>query len=69
MALGNGGRELMYCILADVVDLILCPLLLYEKLGVVSGVALTSGECLLLSPELGVELLKLLERELQFGVI
>lgn len=40
MALGNGGRELVYCILSDVVDLILCTLLLYEKLRVVSGVSL-----------------------------
>ena len=69
VALGNGGRELMYCILADVVDLILCTLLLYEKLRVVSGVALASGECLLLSPEFGVELLKLLCGELQFGAV
>ena len=69
MALGNGGRELMYCILSDVVDLILCALLLYEKLGVVSGVALTSGECLLLPPEFGIELLELLYGELQDGSI
>ena len=69
MVFAHCGRKLVGCILTDVGDLILCPLLLYEKLGVVSGVALTSGECLLLSPELGVELLKLLERELQFGVI
>lgn len=40
VALGNGGRELMYCILSDVVNLILCTLLLYEKLRVVSGVPL-----------------------------
>lgn len=59
----------MYCILSDVVDLILCPLLLDKKLCVVSGVALASGECLLLSPELGVELLELLCGELQFGAV
>ena len=69
VALGNGGRELVYCILSDVVDLILCTLLLYEKLRVVSGVALASGECLLLSPELGIELLELLCGELQFGAV
>ena len=66
VALGNGGRELMYCILSDVVDLILSTLLLYEKLCVVSGVALASGECFLLSPELGVELLELLYGELEY---
>ena len=66
VALGNGGRELVYCILTDVVDLILCPLLLDKKLRVVSGVALTSGECLLLSPELGIELLELLYGELEY---
>ena len=69
MALGNGGRELVYCILTDVVDLILCTLLLYEKLRVVSGVALASGECLLLSSELGVELMELFCGELQFGAV
>lgn len=69
VALGNGGRELVYCILSDVVDLILCTLLLYEKLRVIPGVALASGECLLLSPELGIELMELLCGELQFGAI
>ena len=59
----------MYCILTDVVDLILCTLLLYEKLGVVSGVALASGECLLLSPELGVELVQGFLWELQLGAV
>ena len=59
----------MYCILSDVVNLILCTLLLYEKLRVVSGVALASGECLLLSPELGVELVQGFFWELQFGAV
>ena len=69
VALGNGGRELMYCILSDVVDLILCTLLLNKKLRVVSGVALTSGECLLLPPELGFELVQGFLWELQLGAI
>ena len=58
VALGDGGRELMYCILTDVVDLILSALLLDKKLRVISGVSLTSGECLLLSSEFGIELVQ-----------
>ena len=69
VALGNGGRELMYCILSDVVDLILRALLLYEKLRVISGVALASGECFLLSPEFGVELGQGFSWELQDGSV
>ena len=69
MVFAHRSCKLVDCILSDVGDLLLYTL----EFGTFAlsriGVPLASGECLLLSPEFGFELMKLLKRELQLGAI